>query len=183
VDQQVETSVLPTGTWTHVAVTIADTTAKIFVNGVLRATKTGFTFDPADLNTRYNYLGKSQWPDPLFAGKLDDVRFVNSALSDAQIAAIAGGVPPQFSNSTLVKTGAITQQPFTGSIAVDASGGSGQRTFAKLGGPAWLAVAANGSLTGVPTSLDGGTNEFLVRVTDANGAIDTAMLQVVVAES
>jgi hypothetical protein len=85
-DQFVETTVLPTGAWTHVAVTISNTTAKIFVNGVLRATNTAFTFDPGDLNTKYNYLGKSQWPDPLFAGKLDDVRFLTSALSDAQIA-------------------------------------------------------------------------------------------------
>jgi hypothetical protein len=184
VEQSLETSVLPVGAWTHVAVTLTGSTAKIFVNGALRATNTSFTFNPVDLNTKYNYLGKSQWPDPLFNGKLDDVRFLTTALSDAQIAAIAGSTTtPQFSSDVLVRSGGVKLQPFTGSITADASGGSGVRSFVKLGGPAWLAVAANGALTGVPIESDGGTNEFVVRVMDSNGAIDTAVLRVTVADT
>ena len=182
VTQTVETTVLPTGTWTHVAVTISGTTAKIFVNGQLRATNTGFTLDPGALQTNFNYLGKSQWPDPLFSGKLDDLRFLTTALSDAQVAAIAANAPPQFGAATYTAN-ATKLQAFTGSLAANATGGNGARTFSKMAGPAWLAVAANGALTGVPGMNDGGVNRFLVRVTDSLGALSTAMLEVTVDEA
>ena len=129
---------MPTvGTWTHVAVTISDSWN--FVNGTLRATNTAFTFDPGALNTKFNYIGKSQWPDPLFNGKLDDMRFLTTALSDAQIAAIAGNAPPQF-GATLYTASATKLQQYTGSMAASATGGNGTRTFSKAAGPAWLAV-------------------------------------------
>ncbi len=182
-EQQLNTGALVTGTWVHVAITIAGNTGKLFVNGALVNTNTTMTINPVDVDTKFNYLGKSQSADPLFNGKLDDVRIVSSALTDAQIAAIAATGPPQFSNTTLVKTGAVAMQPFTNSLAGDASGGAGARTFSKMSGPAWLAVAQNGALTGVPTSRDAGTNVFSVRVTDTNGAIHGATLQIPVAAS
>ena len=42
-------------------------------------------------------------------------------------------------------------------------------TFSKLSGPAWLNVAANGTLSGTPCGSDYGANKFTVRVTDATG--------------
>ena len=182
-EQQLNTGALATGQWVHVAVTITGDTGKLFINGALVNTNTAMTINPVDVDTKFNYLGKSQFGDPLFNGKLDDVRIVSSALSDAQIAAIFATGPPQFSSTTLVKAGATKLQPYTGTIATDASGGAGARTFAKLRGPAWLAVAQDGSLVGVPTSADGGVNSFYVRVTDANGAIHGTMLQITVAEA
>lgn len=161
--------------------TISNTTAKIFVNGVLRGTNTAFTFDPGDLNTNFNYLGKSQWPDPPFSGKLDDLRFLTSALADAQIATIAGNVPPQF-GAALYANSPTKLQPFTGSLAASVTGGNGTRTFTKVTGPAWLAVAADGSLTGVPGANDGGVNRFLIRVTDSLGELSTTTLDVNVAD-
>lgn len=181
-EQIVETGTLPAiGAWTHVAVTISNTTAKIFVNGVLRGTNTSFTFDPGALDTQYNYLGKSQWPDPLFNGKLDDLRFLTYALTDAQITTLAGSAPPQF-GATLYTDNATRHQPFTGSLASGASGGGGTRVFAKAAGPAWLAVAADGSLTGVPGANDGGVNRFIIRVTDSLGSIATTTLEVSVSD-
>ena len=182
-EQQLNTAALATGQWVHVAVTIAGDTGKLFVNGVLVNTNAAMTINPVDVGTKFNFLGKSQFGDPLFNGKLDDVRIVSSALTDAQIAAIVTTGPPQFSSTALIKPGAIKLQPYTGSIASNATGGAGARTFAKLSGPAWLAVAQDGSLTGVPTSADGGVNNFYVRVTDANGAIHGTMLQITVAEA
>jgi hypothetical protein len=182
-EQFVESSVLPAiGTWTHVAVTISNTTAKIFVNGVLRGTNTSFTFDPGAQNTQYNYLGKSQWPDPLFSGKLDDLRFLTTALSDAQIATLAGNAPPQF-GATLYTHSATKLQSFTGSMAANATGGNGARTFSKAAGPAWLAVVSDGSLTGVPGASDDGVNRFVIRVTDSLGSIATTTLNVTVSEA
>jgi uncharacterized repeat protein (TIGR03803 family) len=49
-------------------------------------------------------------------------------------------------------------------------------TFAKVNGPAWLTVAANGALSGTPAVPDIGTNTFTVSLSDANGWVSTAPL-------
>jgi hypothetical protein len=41
-----------------------------------------------------NYLGKSQWPDPLFNGRLDELFIYNYALSDIEISRLAANQPP-----------------------------------------------------------------------------------------
>ncbi len=93
-EQQLSATALPTGTWSHVAVTISGNTGKLFVNGALVATNTSMSANPVDVGTRLNYIGKSQFAaDPLFNGRLDDLRFHSTALTDAQIAAIAGVLP------------------------------------------------------------------------------------------
>ncbi len=85
------TAALPTNMWVHVAVTLSGNTAKLFVNGAVVASNGSVTINPVDLGAKYNYLGKSQFSaDPRFAGRLDDVRVQGSALSDAQISALAG---------------------------------------------------------------------------------------------
>ncbi len=182
-EQQLNTATPAVGAWVHVAVTIAGDTGKLFVNGAVVDTNTAMTINPVDVDTKYNFLGKSQFADPLFNGRLDDVRIVSSALTDAQILAIYQTGPPQFSSTTLAKPSAVEQQPYTGSIAADATGGSGARTFTKMSGPAWLAVARDGGLSGVPNFEDAGVNNFSVRVTDANGALHATMLQIPVAEA
>jgi sugar lactone lactonase YvrE len=80
---------LPTGSWQHVAVT---TTAAgvwtIYVNGVQVGQATGRTSTPAAVAAAGNiYLGKSQFADPYFSGALDEVRFWNRALCQAEIQA------------------------------------------------------------------------------------------------
>ena len=59
------------------------------------------------------------------------------------------------------------------SVAVGASGGTAPYTFSKVSGPAWLAVAPDGTVSGTPTAT--GANENLViRVTDSAGTPATA---------
>jgi hypothetical protein len=77
---------LSTGTWYHLAVTRAGTTATIYVNGT--ASGSG-TIDQTLPNTVNNYIGRSMYPDPLLDGSLDDFRFYKRALSAAEIAALA----------------------------------------------------------------------------------------------
>ena len=60
--------------------------------------------------------------------------------------------------------------------ASDANGGT--LTYTKLVGPAWLTIAGNGALSGVPTNADVGSNLFVVRVTDSAGATDDANLRI-----
>ena len=176
-EQQINApAALPLGVWTHVAITIAGNTGKLFVNGVPIATNTALTINPGDIGTKFNYLGESQFPaDPHFAGRFDDFRFVSSALTDAQVAAIYNTPPPQFANRTIYKPDATVGQPYNATIAGEATG-TGLLTYTKMDGPAWLNVAADGGLTGTPGPTDGGINNFLVRVTDANGSLHTATL-------
>jgi hypothetical protein len=175
-EQQLSAAGFTAGTWTHVAVTIAGSTGKMFVNGVAVATNTAMTLNPIDVGTRFNFLGKSRFSaDPLFSGKFDDFRFISSSLTDAQVAAIAAIPPPQFRAATLYKPDAQLLQPYSATLAGDATG-TGPLTYSRMDGPAWLTVAASGALAGTPGQTNGGVNSFLVRVTDTNGSLHTAAL-------
>ncbi|MBD0384059.1 LamG-like jellyroll fold domain-containing protein [Paenibacillus sedimenti] len=87
-EQMVETSQLGVNEWVHVAVTLGGGTAKLYVNGELKATKSGFTIKPSDFKPVNNYIGKSQWPDPLLNGMLDEFFVYNYVLSDDEIKAV-----------------------------------------------------------------------------------------------
>lgn len=91
-DQANSPQVLPSG-WHHVAVTI-DATSKthiLYLDGQVKAAKTGTRYTPSSLGTTtQNWLGKSQWPDPLFNGSLDDFRIYNRVLTAQEIQQLAG---------------------------------------------------------------------------------------------
>jgi hypothetical protein len=181
--QQLNAPSLPVGEWTHVAVTLAGDTGKLFVNGARVATNTAMTLNPSDAGEpalKFNYLGKSRFAvDPLFGGRFDDFRFISSALSDAEVAAIAATPPPQFRTNPVYKPDAQVGQSYRSELSGDAIG-TGSLTFSKMDGPAWLTVSPSGSLRGTPSATDGGPNNFLVRVTDPIGSIHTATLLVAV---
>jgi hypothetical protein len=90
-------SALAVGQWAHVAVTVSNTTARLYTNGVLAASSTSFSILPSNFNPQRNYLGKSQFSnDPLFKGKLDEVLLAHYAMSPAEIASLASGAAPVF---------------------------------------------------------------------------------------
>ena len=181
-EQRLESSPLTPGGWTHVAVTINGTTGKLFVNGTSVATNNSMTINPATVMTKYNYLGKSQFSaDPLFAGQLDDVFFAGYALTDSQVAALPTTSPPQFASDPILKADAWWNQSYSGSIAGDATNpGGGTLTFSKVDGPAWLAVTADGGLSGMPGVAGLGTNTFTVRVVNAGGMAAVTRLTIAV---
>ena len=53
-------------------------------------------------------------------------------------------------------------------------------TFAKVSGPAWLTIHADGSLTGTPGETDAGLNTWIVSVTQGGGAATFIQLQITV---
>jgi autotransporter-associated beta strand protein len=96
-EQMLQTTVLPVGQWRHVAVALSNNTARLYVNGALAASSTGFSILPSQFSPRRNYLGKSQFKaDPLFRGRLDEVILAHYALSAAEIAALQTNQPPVF---------------------------------------------------------------------------------------
>lgn len=78
----------PLNTWTYLAVTRAGNTTTLYINGTSVATSTNITIKPSAMgNTTQNYLGKSQFNDPMFKGSIDNFKIYGRALSSAEIAA------------------------------------------------------------------------------------------------
>ncbi|MFD7685132.1 beta-L-arabinofuranosidase domain-containing protein [Streptomyces sp. NPDC059781] len=81
------TAPLPVGEWSHLAVTLADGTGTLYVNGTAVARSTAVTLTPAVLGTlTNNWLGRSNFPaDPVFAGAFEDVDVFSRALTADEI--------------------------------------------------------------------------------------------------
>ncbi|MCX7014116.1 MAG: putative Ig domain-containing protein, partial [Candidatus Sumerlaeota bacterium] len=90
--------------------------------------------------------------------------------------------PPAFTNDPFSKPSARTGIEYNQSIAGDASDPDvgNTLTFAKVSGPPWLSVAADGALTGTPSDGDLGENTFEVSVTDQGSLSDTATMTILV---
>jgi hypothetical protein len=83
-------SALPSGAWTHVAVTRSDNLGVLYVNGAEVARNTALTVSPAALgNTTQNWLGRSQYADPYLDGAIDNVRVYSRALTAAEVSGFA----------------------------------------------------------------------------------------------
>jgi autotransporter-associated beta strand protein len=183
-EQRVDAPALPPNSWQHIAVTLSGSTAKIYTNGVLAAQNTAMSITPANFAPRVNRLGKSQFlTDPLFGGAMDEVLITDYALTATQIARLQTNNPPQFTNSVIARGGGTEGVNYSGTLAgaaTDVDPGD-TLTYSKTAGPAWLSVASSGALSGTPTSGDGGTNIFTVRVTDAAGMNGFSVLTIPVA--
>ncbi|GAA1027221.1 hypothetical protein GCM10009557_07750 [Virgisporangium ochraceum] len=86
---------LPLNTWTHVVFTMNGSTAKIYFNGVLQATRTDFTIGIGDVgvggNTTANFIGGTSWGDARFDGLIDDFRLYGYELSAEQVTQLHAG--------------------------------------------------------------------------------------------
>ena len=171
-EQVVETASLATGTWVHLAVTLCLDTATLYVNGSVAAVNSSITIDPSDFSPVCNYIGKSQWPDPLYNGMIDDFRIYNYALSDEQLAAIASQEPAvtfvadEFNNSDGIELSEYTGESLANYIN-DLNGDD--VAFSKEAGPEWLHIYSDGSLSGIPLSVDAGENVFIINAEDSDG--------------
>lgn len=100
-EQFVETGQLAVDQWVHVAVTLGDGTGKLYVNGELKAENNNMAIKASDFKPSNNYIGKSQFADPLFTGKIDDFRVYDTVLSAEEIQAVYNKTSTWFDDSLL----------------------------------------------------------------------------------
>ena len=104
-----------------------------------------------------------------------------SGLSNTATLYIYVNGAPVFLTNPFTLPAIVAGQNYAGTIATNATDPNGDvLTFAKVSGPAWLDVAADGSLSGMPLSSDVSNNSFLVSVTDPGGLFNTATLNITV---
>lgn len=84
---------LPTGQWAHVAVTLSDTNATLYLNSNVIGSATDVVFTPWRVGpATQNWLGRSQYPgDPFFHGSIDEFRIYRGAMSADQVTALVQG--------------------------------------------------------------------------------------------
>ena len=93
--------------------------------------------------------------------------------------------PPAWTANPLTMPAAAASVAYAASLAGSVSDPDvgDSLTFSKLGGPAWLTVAADGTLSGTPGAADLGLNSFPVRAVDSgNLGADATLLVTVVAD-
>ncbi len=186
VEYQVNAPVPSTGQWVHLAAVLGDGSMTLYVNGKAAGSAFGLDSNLAAFPPTNNYIGKSQFADPLFNGRVDDFRIYAKALGGAEIWALWGQSPnqaPVFAPDTVITLPPLNAlEAFSGQTL--ASGASDPEsdvlTFSKVDGPAWLTVAANGALSGRPGPENNGLNTFAVRVKDPSGAGSDATLRILV---
>lgn len=185
VEYQVNAPTLATGQWVHLAAVMKGGYMTLYVNGKPVGSAFDLQGNPAAFPATNNYIGKSQFNDPLFNGRVDDFRVYGKALAGQEIWSLWGqsaNLAPVFSMDviTLAPANALQAYPAQTIAPYASDANSDALTFTKLYGPAWLTVAANGALSGQPGAGDGGENQFIVRVTDPSGATSDATLKIAV---
>lgn len=77
---------LPFRQWTHVALTIADDSVKLYINGKLNASTTAITIKPSDVKPTVCYIGRSMFDaDPMLNASVTGVSLYNYALTDNEV--------------------------------------------------------------------------------------------------
>lgn len=89
-EQTLDAPSLNIGKWTHVAITLSVSGAKLYADGVKVAESDAINISPLDFKPILNYIGRSQFPDLLFRGYIDDFRIYNYALPQETISTLAG---------------------------------------------------------------------------------------------
>jgi predicted alpha-1,2-mannosidase len=184
-------SIIPDSQWHHVVGVCDETNG--YVNLYVDGTNVAQTTIPANAGVLVSALpvsfgsrqsGAGAAYDDQFVGYMEEVAIYGYALNSSQVRAhflAATNRPPAFFNNPFTVSSIAAGQSYMATLATNASDPNGDAiTFGKVSGPAWLTVAADGGLTGVPISSNVGVNSFVVNATDPNGLFGTATMNLTV---
>ncbi|TWT36589.1 Laminin G domain protein [Posidoniimonas corsicana] len=132
-EQVLETAAMTPGVWTHVAVTLDGDIGTLYVNGSV-ADSEPITLNPSDFAPALNYIGESQWPDPLLEGRVDEVRIYNYALSATEIGGLAASAPATSAGESEVEPNEPWVLAFA-SVGLSQTGPSAAATDAAMATP------------------------------------------------
>jgi len=123
------TARLPVNTWTHTTMTFDGSNIRYYQNGTLVAT-TPASGSMTNGNGPLSIGGNTIWGDEFFAGRIDEVRVYNRALSAAEIVVdrdtpIATDSVPPSAPGTLTATGALGRVNLSWGAATDNIGVAG----------------------------------------------------------
>lgn len=183
IEYQVNAPTLTTGQWIHLAVVLRENYMTLYRNGQALGS-VEIQGSPADFPATNNYIGKSQFADPLFNGRVDDFQVHSRALNGQDVWALWGqsaNQAPSWSAAEITLPSVNALQPLATNLSLAPHANdpeSNPLTFSKVLGPTWLTVAANGPLSGQPGAGNLGENVFIVRVTDSSGANSDATLKI-----
>ncbi len=136
---------LPTGVWTHVAVTVSGTTGTLYVNGVPVGTNTAMTLRPSSLGTTtLNHLGRSSTTNYL-NGSLDEFQIFDRALAAAEIAGMV--TPPAAPTGVVLLANTLDWSSVAGATSYNikratASGGPFTTIMSGVSGTSFTDTAA-----------------------------------------
>lgn len=173
-EEQLNTALLPSGSWRHVAVTLSGNTGTLYVNGAPAATGT-INANPNSLNATNCLLGDSQFAnDPLFDGMLDNVYFLNYALDPADIALLASAsdtVAPAVPLNLVSNAGNgfVSLDWSSNNTEIDLAGYNVYRSTTPGSGHTLIASEVNASDYKDTTVINGGTYYYLVKAVDTSG--------------
>jgi hypothetical protein len=177
-------AVLAVNTWTHLASTFDGATVRLYVNGVEVASQAQTT--PLASTTGTLQLGGDAYPGEFFAGRIDEVRIYNRALTAAQIGTdmntplapvvdttppvLSGGLPsgvlPVGTTQTTLSLTSNENATCRYATTAGTAYGSMTNTFSTTGGTTHSTL-----LTGL---LSGQSYNYYVRCQDAALNADTA---------
>ena len=159
----------------HAGYVLEDTIGLIWQQTIYPETDIRSVANPPTYQKNWTYdlrqLAREIWEDDSYAHRYND-----GPINDTE---------PEFTSNPVVESSATVGLSYTGATLADnASDDNGDAiTFAKVSGPNWLSVAANGNLSGAPSASDLGQNSFMVSVSDGQFAPVQGTLQINVVES
>ncbi|MER7334795.1 MULTISPECIES: beta-L-arabinofuranosidase domain-containing protein [unclassified Micromonospora] len=86
-EQQINgNAALPTNQWVHLAVTLAQNTGTLYVNGQQAGVNSNMTLNPSHLGNPGNrWIGRSQYGDPFLDATIDEFHIFDRALSQPEV--------------------------------------------------------------------------------------------------
>jgi hypothetical protein len=175
---------LAANSWTHLTGTYDGSTIRLYVNGVQVASRA--QTQPMTTNNALLSIGGSSVWGEWFAGRLDELRIYNRALTAAEIVAdMAAPLGTTTNQAPAITSPAVTTAVATYAYsyqmtATDPNTGD-TLTYSLTTAPAGMTVSATGLIAWTPTAAQVGPQAVTARVQDQGGLFATQSFTVTVA--